>query len=416
MTCESCLPLLKENVELRKRIEQLEQHNKNLEEHLKEIRSYIWKPQKEQQEPKKLGPPENHKPHNRPPPDTIHRKAKLSLSNCPECNSRLPKPVRTRKRYVEDIRQPEPFNTEYEIPYYWCRKCRRQVSPKPPEAIPKCRFGIKLMLLISFLRYGMLLPFNKIATLLRTFCGIKVSEGHLVDSITRFADYLGPEFDRIRQEIRETAYAHMDTTGWRVNGKNKVLWDFISERHALLLIRDTKAQGTAYQTLGRGYKGIAITDCAREYDNLGWKVQKCWVHLLRTSRKLEGSEGKMLHSILKAVHRLAVNTNIREEELLEEIGSIATIPFRDSKCVRLVKRLTRYRNEWFTFVNHGADDNNNAAERGLRQSVVMRKITGGNRSLKGVRNHEVVVSVMGTWERQGKGFFEEGYRAVMNLR
>jgi len=38
----------------------------------------------------------------------------------------------------------------------------------------------------------------------------------------------------------------------------------------------------------------------------------------------------------------------------------------------------------------------------------MRKITGGNRSEKGARNHEVIMSVMGTWKKQGLDFFEEG--------
>ena len=214
MTCESCLPLLRENQELKKRIQELE-------ERVKEITSYIWKPKRQTDEPRKLGPLNNHEPHNRPIPDKIHKKVNLSLPRCPDCNRRLSRPVRWRKRYVEDITQPEPFNTEYLIPHYYCRGCRKQVSPKPPEVIPKCRFGIRLMLLTSFLRYGMLLPFNKIATLLETCYGITASEGCLVDSLTRFAGYLGPEFEQIRQEIRETAYTHIDTTGWRINGRIK---------------------------------------------------------------------------------------------------------------------------------------------------------------------------------------------------
>ena len=72
-----------------------------------------------------------------------------------------------------------------------------------------------------------------------------------------------------------------------------------------------------------------------------------------------------------------------------------------------------YRDQWFTFVeNKGIDSTNNAAERGLRPSVVMRKITGGNRAPKGARNHEVIMSVMGTWNKQDKDFFDEGLKAL----
>jgi len=279
--------------------------------------------------------------------------------------------------------------------------------------IPGCRFGIRLMLFASFLRYGILLPFNKIADLLETCYGISVSEGCLVDSLTRFADYLGPEFERIRQEIRETASTHIDTTGWRINGRNKVLWDFISEKHMLLLIRGTKAQGIVYQTLGKGYKGVSITDCAREYDYLGWRQQKCWVHFLRYTRKLETREGKYLHKRLKGIYHSARSGKVSAHTLLKRIDRVCAISFAEKKSAAMTKRLQKHRDSLFTFLEvPGVSDNNNAAERGLRPSVVMRKITGGNRSLKGARNHEVIMSVMGTWERQGKDFFDEGNKVI----
>jgi len=39
-------------------------------------------------------------------------------------------------------------------------------------------------------------------------------------------------------------------------------------------------------------------------------------------------------------------------------------------------------------------------------------ITGGNRSPTGAHNHEVMMSVMGTWDKQDKDFFEEGLKAL----
>src|SRR3989338_1246140 len=412
MTCESCLPLLKENIELRKELEKLK-------DQVKEIKSYIWKPKIQTINPKKIGPPINHEPHNRPIPDQIHEKKELSLSNCPECKSPLSEPVSTRKRYVEDIKPPEPINTEYTIPHYWCAQCKKQVSPKPIGVIPKCRFGMRLILFVSFMRYGIHIPYNKITALLEQCFGIAVSEGYLVDSITKFANYLGPEFEQIKQDISKSAVVYNDTTGWRINGNNKVLWDFISEKHALLLIKETKAQGIIYQTLGKDFKGISVNDCARENQNLGWVQQKCWAHVLRRSRKLESGEGIQLHQTLKALHRLAVEKKgIEIGELLNVLDSACSAKYSDPKCISLVKWLSVYRDQWFTFVeNKGVGSTNNAAERGLRPSVVMRKITGGNRSTKGAHNHEVIMSVMGTWNKQDKDFFDEGLLALQaNLR
>lgn len=62
----------------------------------------------------------------------------------------------------------------------------------------------------------------------------------------------------------------------------------------------------------------------------------------------------------------------------------------------------------FSFLEvKGLEYHNNSAERGLRNSVVMRKITGGNRSEEGARAHEVIMSLMQSWRMQGKNFFNE---------
>jgi hypothetical protein len=46
-------------------------------------------------------------------------------------------------------------------------------------------------------------------------------------------------------------------------------------------------------------------------------------------------------------------------------------------------------------------------------SVVVRKISGRNRSEKGARTHEVMMSVMETTYRlQGKSFFQDGMECV----
>lgn len=416
--CESCKKKDKIISELKDRIVLLEEKNREFEEQIKEIKSYIWKPREQTDEPKKLGPPANHRPHNRPVPEKIHKKVRLSLGKCPDCGGRLSKPLRTRKRYVEDIRPPEPMNTEYEIPYYWCRKCSKQVSPRPAEVIPRCRFGVKLMLLVTFLRYGMLLPFNKIAKELEIVYGISVSEGCLVDSITRFAGYAGPEFEEIKKEVKQLSSLHMDWSGWRINGKNVWLWDFIGGTASLLLIRRSRGKDVIREVLGEDYKGISVSDCMPPARHLEWKQQKCWVHFLRYTRNLDSAEGKLLHARLKHIYELARTGEFSVDSLLKKIDGLKEICLAEKKCVTMLKRLDKYRDSLFTFVdNPEVPDNNNEAERGLRPSVVMRKITGGNRSDKGARNHEVIMSVMQTWDKQGLDFFDEGMSIIQeNLR
>jgi hypothetical protein len=425
MACESCEAIFQENVvikeenkELKERMKQVEEKNRELEAQLREIKSYIWKPEKRAEVPRKLGPPMNHEPHNRPPPKQVHRIVRLSLGKCPGCGGVLSAPVRTRKRYVEDIRPPEPLNTGYEIPYYWCTHCEKQVSPRPADAIPRCRFGMRLMLLVTFLRYGMLLPLNKIAKELEVVYGIGISEGCIVDSMTRFRECLGPEFAGIREGVKRLALSHMDWTGWRKGGKTVWLWDFIGEKTSLLLIRESRGKDVIYEALGTDYKGISVSDCMPTARYLPWRQQKCWVHFLRYTRNLDSEQGKLLHARLRNIYETARTGRASVPELLGMTDGLKAIGLTEKKCLSMLKRLDKYRDSLFTFVDDpGVPDNNNAAERGLRRSVVMRKITGGNRSDKGVRNHEVIMSVMQTWEKQGIDFFEKGMEiAQQNLR
>lgn len=413
MICQSCKEKDIIISRLQKRIDELEKKNDNFKEQLDEVKSYIWKSNVKPKTPNHIGPPVGHTPHNRPISNTIHRKIELSLKCCPDCGGKLSAPVRIRKRVLEDIRPPEQMNTEYVIPHYYCKACKKQVHPEPAEAVPRCKFGLNFMLLVTFMRYGMLLPYNKIVKMLLLVYGMKVSEGCLVDTMTRFAGYLGPEFSGIKKEVKELAKVHMDWTGWRLAGRNVWLWDFIGEKVSLLIIRDGRGKGVIYEALGEDYKGVSISDCMPTADNLPWRQQKCWVHFLRYTRNLDSGQGKLLHARLKQIYDDSKSGNFTPERMRERIGELRSAGFTCSRCLRIIARLEKQMENLFTFMDTpGVSDNNNEAERGLRHSVVMRKITGGSRSERGLKNHEIIMSTMQTWEKRGLDFFEEGARIV----
>lgn len=384
---------------------------------MKEIREMIFKPSRKDKRRNRLGPPKGHQAHNRPIPDKIHNKVTLTLDKCPDCGNELSESVRSRKRYVEDIRPPEPFNTEYDIPYYYCRFCKKQVSPKPADVIPKCRFGIKLMLLVVFLRYGMLLPFGKISKQLEIIYGISISDGFLVDSMTRFRIFAGPEFEKIKNEVRELYKVHADETSWRINGKKYWLWDFIGKKHSLLIIDKGRGSRVLQENLGEKKDRIINCDCYSAYDKFGGDQQKCWSHLLRNSKNI-GSDGGIIHLKIKKMYKIAKLHEGKETaskiktELEGQIEKLRLIPLEGKKGKAFVKTIIKHKENLFRFMVEDVDATNNAAERGLRQSVVMRKITGGNRSMKGAENHSVIMSVMGTWEKQGLDFFDQGMEVM----
>jgi len=81
------------------------------------------------------------------------------------------------------------------------------------------------------------------------------------------------------------------------------------------------------------------------------------------------------------------------QKLIEVILS----PSENEDIQRFKKRLIKHENELLTFLDHPEiEPTNNRAERALRASVIMRKITFGNRSTTGTRNHQVIMSILQT--------------------
>jgi len=84
---------------------------------------------------------------------------------------------------------------------------------------------------------------------------------------------------------------------------------------------------------------------------------------------------------------------ITAQKLIEVISS----PSENKDIQRLKKRLITHENELLTFLDHPEiEPTNNRAERALRAPVIMRKITFGNRSTTGIRNHQVIMSILQT--------------------
>ena len=81
----------------------------------------------------------------------------------------------------------------------------------------------------------------------------------------------------------------------------------------------------------------------------------------------------------------------------QKITDILLYPSENKDIQRIKKRIIKHNNELLTFLEHPeVEPTNNRAERGLRPSVIMRKIMFGNRSEAGARNHSIIMSIVQT--------------------
>ena len=438
MVCKDCIRLAEQVKTLTQEVEALKAENKELRNKIEEFTSsaeakekptFVKEDVKRRQ--KRPGAKPGHTGYARPLPGTVEEEIELSLETRPICGGELSGEGEIRERFVEDIDLKRPSKvTKYITHRRYCKRCGKIVSSMPRDVLPGCRFGINLGLFVCYQKYGLRLPYNKIKEELETYFGLKITEGGLVNIIQGIAKRFGQEFESLKKELRGLAVVHGDETGWRINGKNHWLWAFIGEKVAVFEVNKSRGKKVPKRVLGKKRKRTVVSDCWSSYDSLTGEKQKCWVHLIRDVRKFATckkatDEAKLLYKKVKRLYKDSVGfvesmpppaeRERRKKHLLKRVDKLYSCEWTDPNCRKFVKRLAKHRNALFTFVvNPEVKSHNNDAERAIRPNVVIRKISGGNRSVAGAAAHETMMSVMYSWQLQGKSFMEEGAKYLQS--
>ncbi len=417
--------LREENQALKERLSRLEAELARLREENERLRAKIKGDPPPPVKPARAGPGKKpgrkpgHPPANRPLPAQVDQEETLTLAHCPHCGTKLSQPVEERVRYVEDILPPRVRVTRYRIQRYFCPRCGKLVERKPLDVLPGHRLGIRLMAWVVWLREEPRLPVNLIQRYLER-AGVWVGQGEIERITSRVAEELGPLYRGYREALRCGEAVNIDETGMRVEGENRWLWGGVTKGPATVVFQVDRRRSSQVvdELLGEEFSGVVGSDFYPAYNVREGKKQRCWAHLLRATRKLEGEEGKALHRELKGIWEEACRWVAEErgrappqewEERArrweEQVGELARRPWRDPGCRRIAKRLRKHSGELFTFaICPGVEGTNNQAERALRPYVVKRKISGGHRSWAGARKHEVLMSVLATCRLRGEDF------------
>jgi transposase len=407
-----------ENKELKKRIEELEG---KLNE--KKVPHFVKEDIKTRR--KKNGQKKGHKGCSRRTPEKIDEEEYHELNECPECGGHNLSDIQeVTERNITDIEEPqEAKTTKHRKERKYCRDCKKIVEAPVVDALPNARYGLRLMLFVMFLKIGMRLPVEKVCELLDNMYKLKVSGGEVVHMLKQLAREFGSYYEELKIKIREAKVRYIDETGRRVDGKNHMIWGFITEEVALYKVHKSRGHKVPLRILGKKCGGVNVNDRYSAYyaliDELkDCKMQVCWSHILDDSKQLakDFPEGKIIHRRLKSIFNSSKQfeggkgTEEDVKKLLKRIEKIEKLQFKSLTCHKFIKNLSvRDREHLFVFVTHqGVEPTSNRIERGLRHDVVIRKISGGNRSKKGARVHECLLSTMMTYKLQRKNLIRDG--------
>ncbi len=355
----------------------------------------------------------------RKPPKRIDRHEDHRLACCPDCSGPLQRCQRSRRRVIVDIpTELRPEATEHTIWRDYCPACKSHVEPVVPDALPKSVIGHRAVALTSWLHYGLGVTIDQIVEIMGYHLQTRLTPGGVMAMWHRLAQILNTWYDQIGKQARQSAVLHADETGWRVQGQTHWLWCFTSQETCYYLVDRSRGSPALQKFFVEAFEGVLVRDFWAPYDALQvGDHQCCLVHLLRELEKVDQHNetdswqafAKKLRRLVRDGIRLRKRPDFtpqsyrsRVRRLDDRLIEMATNTYDDADAQRLAKRLSKYRDSLFTFLDHeNVPFENNHAERQIRPAVVLRKNSQSNRSEKGAATQSVLMSVYRTLKLRG---------------
>jgi hypothetical protein len=412
------------------RCDVLERENKELKLQLKELRDkYFGRKKKQQKEkfeakknPKKKGAPYGHPGWFRPKPDHIDEVEVITPCCCSRCGSAdLEETTIADEEHIqEDICLPKRVVKKFVRKVLRCKKCHSLVrGGRGKDEMPNSYIGPVAKAWANHLRYEIGIPQHKIRMVFTELFDMPMVQA----SVCGFENQLTRKSDKIYGEIKNAVInapsRYADETGWKENGERRQLWCISTTKAVFFHIDQSRGSKVILSLLGASCKGVTISDFYSAYNSLNGLQQKCHPHLLRIIKRKELrflGEDKKADSFLEEMKILS----LRVIELFKKRKSVKDYMIQRADVVSMIRRrlaeplehkplekwrkqMGKHAKQLTTCLFHPkSDSNNNFVERMLRLSVIMRKITFGNRSLKGIKNHQVIMSMTQTCKLNGQ--------------
>lgn len=371
---------------------------------------------------RKRGGQPGHRGHHRAllPPERVEEVEHVPEA-CEHCGHSLADAEEGRPVHVHQVVELPPVRAEvkeHRMMCLRCAKCSKLTRARLPAEVGGKHFGPRLTALAGLLVGHYRMSRRSAVDLLGRLLDVPAPSLGSTEACTQETSAaLLPAYREAEVEVRQSDWAGVDETPWKLRGKKQWLWVATAKRATLFHLGRSRGAEELRGFLGSAYGGIVSSDrwCAYQIYS---RRQVCWAHLPRNFRKLGlrgGKAAEFAEQGEKVCDRVFERWRDFREGSLDREGlkremsqiqaSFRRVVERGAKSINkrvagLSRNLLKLWPSLWTFLDEPIELTNNAAERALRKAVLWRKGCFGNQSEAGLRYAERILSISATCQQQ----------------
>jgi len=412
--------------ELEARVAELEAENRQLREQLESaLRAAARQAAPfRRREAKKVPDGEKKRPGRQPGhpgacrlvPEHVDHEVEVPLAACPHCGGQV-RGVTRLEQYIEELPPVRPQITKLVTYSGECPHCGEVFSTHPlqtsrGQGAAKVQLGPRALALAACLNKQLGLTLGSTAQVLQAVAGLRITRGGLAQAMQRVAEKVRGLYEQWQERIRRSPAVYADETSWWVGGPGWWLWTFSTPEATLYRVDNSRGHEVAQQMLGDDFPGVLVSDCLASYDPLPYRKHKCIAHHLRAIAEARQrsdtphpqylDQWKLFFFTVRLI--VAARCSMPAEEYAARCAGL------EQWCDRLLqdvgpqpgdqaiaRRLSKQRAHLLGCLYEPAvEATNNRAERALRPAVIARKLSCGNKTVRGRDAWEVLASLGAT--------------------
>ncbi len=275
-----------------------------------------------------------------------------------------------------------------------CGRCGATTEAPLPEAAKGSPFGPNIHAMAVYLKSMQLFSYERLRLAFFDLFGLKISEGALMNMFKRMQAAFAARRDAALSQLRRARFIACDETGARIEGVNAFQWVFCSKDAVVHSVDFSRGAQVVRDALDGHRPTVWTSDRYSAQQGHADRQQTCLAHLDRAARFAdENSEDDApfrlrlwfdrAFALGRDISTIAASTlRARRRALERDLDLILAAP-TDCQLTRdLLARVGRARDQLLTFCDFPGEvePTNNVSERGLRPSVIQRKVTNGYRA------------------------------------